>query len=64
VVSRRHSHSPDFHDLVTSQCELVSRDEFEEREGICGAYQIIAMEKEEKEKMRGKGVLWKAEFCR
>jgi hypothetical protein len=26
-----------FRDLVTSQCELVSRDEFEERERICGA---------------------------
>ena len=53
-----------FRDLVTSQCELVSRGEFEEPERICGACQIIAREKEERrEKMRGKGVHWKAEFA-
>jgi hypothetical protein len=47
-----------FRDLVTGQCELVSRGEFEERERICGACQIIA-----REKMRGNGVHWKAEFA-
>lgn len=48
-----------FCDLITGQCEMVSKDEFEERERICGACQITAREEgERREKMKARRVHW------
>jgi hypothetical protein len=52
-----------FCDLLTTQCEQESVDEYEERERICGACMITTREKQErKEKMKGKGIRWADEI--